>query len=317
MKVSVIIPCHNVKDYIENSIRSVFEQSYNKIELIVVDNNSDDGTLEKCLDLRDRLKFELIQEPKQGACFARNTGLLGAAGEWIQFLDADDILKTEKISKQIKLIRDNADVDMIVGNFIYEKQDEEQYIEAYKENWKGLFATRLGITSANLFRRNMLIEVGGWNISQTSSQDYELMFRILKCDGKIIYDDGFNVIKNEREYGQISQTNLENKYINYVELRRNIIFYLMQHNRKYFDERQGWFYQKFLEYLKILYPYNKKKARMYFNDTIPKKFVPKSSESITWIYLFLYRSLGFALTEELRNIKKHINSIANKRGRKK
>lgn len=305
MKVSVIIPCHNVKDYIENCINSVFEQTYKNIELIVVDNNSTDGTLEKCMGLRDRIHFELIQEKKQGACFARNTGLSMANGEWIQFLDADDALKKDKVKNQIDLVISSFQADVIVGNYIVKtKMGVEVFIEANKENWKGLFETRLGITSANLFSKATLVELGGWNENLKSSQDYELMFRILKKGGRVYYDSCYNSIKNEREHGQITQSDPERNWHNIIELRKKILFFLQTNDKEYFEKNKNWFYQKFFELIRCLYPYNKKLAIAFLNEIIPKDFSPRLSDTITKKYLFFYRFLGFVLTEEVQILKR-------------
>ena len=307
MRASVIIPCYNVDKHIENCIKSVLEQTYKNLELIVVDNNSSDGTFKKCLSLKDKYSFTLVQEQKQGACFARNTGLSLAKGEWIQFLDADDILKKDKIKNQVNFAKNHPQVDIIVGNYIYRfKNGEVFFIDANKDKWKGLFESRLGVTSANLFRKAILVELGGWNENLTSSHDYDLMFRILKNGGTVHYDNSYNIIKYEREFGQISKTYPERKWINHTALRKDIIYFLKKHNKDCFEKDRDWFYQKYFENLRILYSYNKQKAIELFNENIPKYFVPVPSNAISRTYILLFQFLGFAKTEEIRCMKKKL-----------
>ena len=97
-QISVVIPCLNVAQYIEECIGSVDKQTYQPKEIICVDNGSEDGTPEVLKRLAKR--YPLIKnftQPRQGANAARNLGLHLAGGEWIQFLDADDLLEPDKL----------------------------------------------------------------------------------------------------------------------------------------------------------------------------------------------------------------------------
>ena len=122
--VSVIIPAYNVEAYIAPCLGSVLAQSYPKLEIICVDNNSTDNTLQKLEALREKHpEIILLTEEKQGAPAARNAGLHIAKGEWIQFLDADDILLPGKISRQVSLL-ENAEVGFIAGASVRVSPDQ-------------------------------------------------------------------------------------------------------------------------------------------------------------------------------------------------
>ena len=114
MLVSVIIPCYNVEKYIEECIESVVSQTYNNLEIICVDNNSTDKTWNILCQIKEKYPILLEKELKAGAGAARNKGLSIAKGDWIQFLDADDLLLPQKIEHQISLVQDN-NVGFVAG----------------------------------------------------------------------------------------------------------------------------------------------------------------------------------------------------------
>ena len=104
MKVDVIIPCLNVEGYIEECLDSVKLQGKSVRKVFCVDNNSTDktvSTIQNWTRQNPELDLELLHEQKPGACSARNKPLSLVETEWIQFLDADDILLEGKIAFQL------------------------------------------------------------------------------------------------------------------------------------------------------------------------------------------------------------------------
>src|SRR5436190_23584848 len=102
--VSVIIPCYNCEKYITRAIESVLLQTHVNYEIIVVNNNSTDNTVNilNTYVSRHPHLIRLFHEYKKGAPAARNKGLYEANGEWIQYLDADDELMPDKLERQLK-----------------------------------------------------------------------------------------------------------------------------------------------------------------------------------------------------------------------
>jgi glycosyltransferase involved in cell wall biosynthesis len=117
--VSIIMPSYNTANYISESINSVINQSYKNWELIVVDDCSTDNTDEVIKDfLKDsRIKY-LKNKENSGAAISRNKALRIAKGEWIAFLDSDDLWSHKKLEKQIKFMEQNN------YNFSYTKYGE-------------------------------------------------------------------------------------------------------------------------------------------------------------------------------------------------
>ena len=190
--VSVIIPVHDVEDYLRQTLRSVAEQSLTEIEVICVDDGSIDGSADivrECVEKDSR--FVLIQQPALGAGEARNRGLSCASGEYVVFLDADDFFEScflEKMYRQIKL--DDADVCMC-GAMSYDCESGRETINrsvlkaAYLPKKKKFSAadcpeTLFLVTSpapwSKLYRRRFLEEKG--LLFQSLSNSNDLFFYV-------------------------------------------------------------------------------------------------------------------------------------------
>lgn len=114
MKVSVIIPAYNVAPYIENTIKSVIKQTFDDFEVIAVDDGSKDNTGEICDQLCSIYsKLRVIHQENGGVSAARRHGLEKSKGEWIMFLDGDDILPSDSLS--VLYAHTNKGVDIVNG----------------------------------------------------------------------------------------------------------------------------------------------------------------------------------------------------------
>ena len=102
--VSVIIPTYNRSNVILNSVNSVLNQTYKDLEVIVVDDCSDDETEIVLKSIKDQRLRYIKHEKNMGACAARNTGIDLAKGEFIAFHDSDDICRKERIEHELKAL---------------------------------------------------------------------------------------------------------------------------------------------------------------------------------------------------------------------
>jgi glycosyltransferase involved in cell wall biosynthesis len=168
--VSVVIPAHNAQDTIDETLRSVRSQSYQALEIIVVDDGSRDQTAEiarrhATLDLRVRL----IKQANAGVAAARNTGWRAARSNLIAFVDADDLWAPTKIECQLAVL-DRADEKVGLVYCWYRMIDADSLIteDLHRSNWRGDVLLRLfqgnfvGNGSAALVRRQALIDAGGF-----------------------------------------------------------------------------------------------------------------------------------------------------------
>ena len=103
--VSVIIPAYNAENYIEKAIQSVLEQTYPNFEVIVIDDNSTDRTVDVVREFRDERIKLLVNEQNMGPSYSRNRGIIEAKGEWIALLDSDDWWDKDRIGSLIKVVK--------------------------------------------------------------------------------------------------------------------------------------------------------------------------------------------------------------------
>ncbi len=100
-KVSVIIPVYRVEKYINAAIKSVLEQTYKNFEILIVDDESPDQSVEICKQFKD-YRIKIIHQNNRGLAGARNTGIRHAQGEYLAFLDGDDMWLPDKLEKHIE-----------------------------------------------------------------------------------------------------------------------------------------------------------------------------------------------------------------------
>lgn len=307
ISVSIIIPAFNVSSYIEDCIHSAFAQTYPHIEVICIDNNSTDETWHKLEELKQQYPQLIIdKETKPGAPAARNKGLKLSKGEWLQFLDADDLLMPEKVAHQLSLLNEtNRDVPFIAA--ICLKRDlkgNEQKTYLNKEHpFKSLFVTQLGITSSNLWNRQYIKKINGWDESLKSSQEADLMFRLLQVKDEVMYDDEALTIVRERTEGQISQQNYSEKWTRYFEKRMEIVKWLAINKTELYNREKPFFEEVLFGILKIMANKDLKTANSLYKKYLTGSYTPSSNQShSTRMYLMLYKLFGFKWAELLRRI---------------
>ena len=185
--VLVIVPTFNRSKYLIEAMDSVFQQTYRPIELLVVDDGSTDDTAEVLAkwisNHQNDPTFQIIfyRQKNQGACAARNHGLMLSKGEFVQLLDDDDIMYPQKITKQVKYLRDHPEIDIVACNLDYLSANL-QYIT--KSNLRGPHADepfhhyiiRQDIMNfAPVYRRQVLLNVEGWGVGLPCGQDTDLI----------------------------------------------------------------------------------------------------------------------------------------------
>ncbi len=104
--ISVIIPMYNTRDFIEQTVKSVLAQTYSELEVIIVDDGSkDDGAALVQAMQRDDSRVKYIYQENQGVSAARNNAVANSSGEYLAFLDSDDLWKPDKLEKQLNRIK--------------------------------------------------------------------------------------------------------------------------------------------------------------------------------------------------------------------
>lgn len=307
MLISIIIPAYNVEDYIEECIHSAFAQTHKPIEVICIDNNSTDNTWQKLKQLQETYPSLLIEkELKPGAPAARNKGLALSKGEWIQFLDADDLLLPEKIEHQVHLIKNKPEVCFIAAASRKKHINGQSTTTIPKQDhpFKSLFTTNLGITSSNLWNKTYINQVSGWDESLKSSQEADLMFRLLQINSQVIFDAEPLTIIQERETGQISTKHPQDNWVRYFNKRVEILNWIKKNDTKLYTSHQAFFNDSLFGILKIISnqkPDGLKVSSQLWKSYLKGKYVPSPAQNhSTKPYLFLYKILGFTTAEKIR-----------------
>ena len=140
--ISIIVPCYNQAQFLPEALQSVLEQTYENWECIVVNDGSPDSTHEVAQEwLAKDNRFKYIQKENGGLSSARNAGLNIAKGEYIQFLDCDDVIHKLKLKESLELLTstDELNVKVIISNFLKFETTTNQTTEPYCKLEKSLF----------------------------------------------------------------------------------------------------------------------------------------------------------------------------------
>ncbi len=177
--VSIIIPVWNRAEYLPRLFRSLATVSYEELEVVLVDNGSTDGSLGLCRSFAESapMVVTVLEEPRRGACYARNCGLSYCKTEWAYFFDSDDELSPSFLNEVMPGV---ADADLVVfptNEQVGGKVRQRRYCPSEKAAAQILSSTLN--TQAMLFRTIFLREIGGWDESLGIWQDWELGIRAL------------------------------------------------------------------------------------------------------------------------------------------
>src|SRR5258708_3350067 len=116
--VSILIPCYNAEGWIAQAIESALQQTWPEKEIIVVDDGSTDNSLAIIRQFDPNIHWE--SRPNLGGNAARNRLLELARGEWLQYLDADDYLLPEKVSRQVQFVLSHSECDVVYSPVAWE-----------------------------------------------------------------------------------------------------------------------------------------------------------------------------------------------------
>ena len=174
-----MIPCFNAEDSIAEAINSALGQTYPAVEVIVVDDGSTDGSLDVVKAFGDRIRFQT--GPNKGGASARNTGIEIANGDFIQFLDADDLLDHDKLTQQVPLSLQHPDAIVYTDHYVVEG-DAQPVLRSMPvvDPDPVLFVLmhKALTTLGPLHRRDWLRDVGGFTVGLRASQEFDLHLRL-------------------------------------------------------------------------------------------------------------------------------------------
>lgn len=185
--VSIIIPVYNVASYISDALESVFAQDFEDYEVIVVnDGSTDTAELEQVLAGFPHIKY--LKQENRGVASARNAALRIAQGQYVAFLDADDVWLPNKLSQQLKFMREGS-YDFVYGNALFFGESPWQPGATYMDRSpskgtvtkESLLDMRCSVPcSTVLARRQAVLDAGMFDENVRVTEDFDLWIRMLE-----------------------------------------------------------------------------------------------------------------------------------------
>jgi glycosyltransferase involved in cell wall biosynthesis len=196
--VSTIIPVNNRPSLVKEAVASVIGQTYRPIEVVIVDDGSTDQTSLEVRKLAEHYsEVRSVYRENGGPGAARESGRLVARGEFIQYLDSDDILLPRKFELQVAGLRENPDCDVAYGKTRFYKYGDAPSDMAWKRTgeriptmFPSFLRGRWWDTSTPLYRRETTDVVGPW-VDLRTEEDWEYDCRVARSCGRLYYCDEF------------------------------------------------------------------------------------------------------------------------------
>lgn len=184
--ISIIIPCYNDGQYIEQSVNSALNQTYNNKEVIVVDDGSNPKTKVVLKKLESKIT-KLITQENQGVCVARNRAIGIANGNLILTIDSDDFFEPGFLAKAVEILENNKDVGMVTSWVqVINEKGNNLYIQKPSGSDASEVLFHNNSTGSCLFRREAWFEAGGYDVNMKKGfEDWEFNISITKKGWKV------------------------------------------------------------------------------------------------------------------------------------
>ena len=233
--VSVVIPCYNQERYLGEALQSVFAQTYPRMEVIVVDDGSDDATASIARGFGDRIRF--MQQQNRGASAARNLALSACSGDYVQFLDGDDKIESAKILRQVEFLEQNRDTGIVYSDVRYfsdinpDERSLGPYVLEEGRPWTPMHWEAPGTMLEKLIKRNVLainsalvrrdavVAVGPWNENLFAVEDWEYWIRCAVAGVKFSYQDWPGTLSLVRLHPRSTSANLARVNLGAFQMR--------------------------------------------------------------------------------------------------
>ena len=252
-EVSVVIPCYRGGELLGEGIDSVLAQTCQNFEIVLVDNNADLTTkavMERYRSLAPN-RIRIVSEPEQGVCSARNRGILESRGEFVALLDDDDLMKPERLERQLSTARKNPKASMVICGADYIDGQTRQILESnvlgMQGHWKAMenffrellrahlpgretASFLMTIPSTMFFRRDMAISAGMFDprFNPNFGEDLEFSLRMfLRGDFCLVKDslafyrtDAPASLSTRRSAGKVRFLYIQGNKLHYIVWER-------------------------------------------------------------------------------------------------
>lgn len=283
--ISIIVPVYNCEEYIEECIKSISKQTYENIEIIIVNDGSKDNSLniiKKISNQDNRIKY--IDKKNEGANIARKVGIEASNGKYVMFVDSDDWIDYQTINELVSIINKNPNIDMIKFSMLLEPSHksvdifEEKYLEIDKSRFEmiyELFITSYKMNSicATLIKRKIIDkDQKSLNVNRCFAEDLLINIDIIdKCNEIVFMNKPFYHYRNNQK----STTKLKKKEI----IIKNVYEALDSYKELYKYSEKWKINQNRIDF-KIFKEICKETAKLVLCRDIPKKEIYKVMKQI-------------------------------------
>jgi len=316
VKVTIGIPVFNCETWVATAIQSALDQTWSEKEIIVVDDGSTDRSADICRSFGSRILF--VQQPNRGGNAARNQVCRLSSGDWIQFLDADDYLKPDKIRSQLDSYAGSADADILCSATVFEHwRDGElagQKIDVLKEecDWVALWLTwSLPQTGGCLWRRGALEKIDGWNEQIRCNQEYELYFRALQKSLRFQVSGAPLSVHRLWSKDTVSHRDMKTLVLAKTELIQCFLQWLKM-ERRWTPEYQRLAGRSCFEMARILANEDLILATRYFRERKREGLMQAEGPQAPWKYSLALKYLGFNPAERLARALKQTKRLLSR-----
>lgn len=310
--VSIVVATYNRLESLKKTLESIASQTYLNIEIIIVDDNSNDGTKEFLFDyaLSNLRSVVYINDTNKGLAFNRNIGIFNGKGKYFTFIDDDDCLTENAIRDYVNFSEKLEEKSFIVlgGSKKNILGVKVHYLFDFNGNLRDAF--RLGITppvGAQFYPRRMLLLVNGYNPLVLSGVDHDLWIRLIKLNPLMLSLNSSTTVQNCHQNHPSRMTRQFNRRLQYVN--DAILIWHDELNiisKSYFDHfRHSYYY----------YLTKQKLSKTKFIFYIMFKFKPNSKvvfiyHYIAGLYNSIYRKfyiIRFVMQKRRTDVIIHIN----------
>ncbi|MFJ6210786.1 glycosyltransferase [Lysinibacillus sp. NPDC092081] len=341
--VSIILPVYNSELFVQQAIESVLKQTYTQIELIIIDDGSTDNTKRILCEYESNPKVHIISlEKNSGVSVARNIGIQEAKGEYIAFIDADDLFMPNKVEEQVNVFKQNPSIDFVFNDImvIDHNNNKVNELQSYFQPKNILlelcFRQIIPAPACIMVKRDFINRFNiMFNKDFKYAEDYDFTFQLF-LQGKHFYlKESLYLWRrhiNNTSNNIISTRKIENsiviKYLKYIDVKKDedlstygkILYKIEKYDesrnvfleviKKSLNQDMAYFYLGNIEFYKQQY----RQALQYYTSVDKKsKFAAETLNNSACIYIILHqhdeavKKLNIALSKRSNYIDAQFN----------
>ena len=237
--MSVIVPTYNYGRFIGETLECLRAQTYDNWECIIIDDGSTDDTAERVSRFMEQdTRFKFLRQENALQAAAKNNGLRNSAGEYIQFLDADDLIESQKLERQVEYLEAHTHVDVVYGSMRYfktEAPDERLYwvwgenkpwmpetSGSGKEVLAALVRQNIMVINSPLIRRRVVDAVGLFDDKLPPAEDWDYWVRCAAAGMRFQFEDLPGTMALVRWHSSSSSHDRRRMYVSMLSIREKV-----------------------------------------------------------------------------------------------